>query len=38
MIKSKHPTLLRVGSAKRLTRGIVAGLQIEDGDRPYNLG
>ncbi len=27
--------LLRVGSAKRLTRGLVFGLTPEDGMRPY---
>jgi hypothetical protein len=38
MTKSNRPSLLRVGSAKRLTRGILPGLQVEEPVRPYSGG
>jgi hypothetical protein len=36
MTKLIRAPLLRVGSAKRLTKGVVFGLIPEDGARPYN--
>jgi len=38
MTKSKHPTLLRIGSAKRLTRQGFPGPDIEADARPYLVG
>ena len=38
MTKSKRPTLLRIGSAKRLTRTGFPGLEIEADARPYSVG
>jgi hypothetical protein len=38
MIKSKRPTLLRIGSAKRLTRAGIPGLQVELSQFPYQAG
>lgn len=38
MTKLIRTPLLRVGNAKRLTKGVIFGLVPEDGAKPYNGG